>query len=159
MSWLDILWNLLLALVATELLGLSTVFAYALVKWAAKLYIPEPDRQNAENEWVSHIEGMRSHVKLWQLWEALGIFLFAAPKIGKQYVELKPYNKLEIRRKLRFIWDNPYVMLPMAIFLGAFLTYFTDNKLIQVGVTTQLVFALVRLLMLLLHQYFRKPDS
>lgn len=97
----EILVGIFLGIISSELLGLSTWLAYLVVKKAVNKYVPEPYRRDTENEWLSHIEGMSSHVKFFQLWTALGIFFKAAPKIRKQYEEISVSHQTKDDLKVR----------------------------------------------------------
>ena len=84
MTFTVILIGLCINIVASELLGLSTLAAKAVVKWAVKRHIPEGMQREVEDEWLSHIEGMTGGPKLLQLYQAATIALKAAPRLGRE---------------------------------------------------------------------------
>ena len=84
MTFTVILIGLCINIVASELLGLSTLAAKAVVKWAVKRHIPEGMQREVEDEWLSHVEGMNDGPKFLQLYQAITIALGAAPQIGRE---------------------------------------------------------------------------
>jgi hypothetical protein len=73
--------SVLASLFASEVLGLASLAARNLVQRAARR-LPEACREQCEEEWLTHLEGMRNYPKLWQLYEAVTIYFKAVPEIS-----------------------------------------------------------------------------